>query len=150
MAVQIHAIGKDFNMDSLPEVQEFIKAEVEHVIDEVVSQDDMESMIVASLIKRFRGSLDATVSRYKEEFEFMENELRLLRRTKTETEAQLFDAQVQIDKMQGTIDNMEGSIEGIITKGRDIQKVGKFADSLRDTITQMINIEQPNEVKETL
>jgi hypothetical protein len=80
----------------------------------------------------------------------MENELRLLRRTKTETEAQLFDAQVQIDKMQGTIDNMEGSIEGIITKGRDIQKVGKFADSLRDTITQMINIEQPNEVKETL
>jgi len=150
MAIQIHGIGEDFDMDSLPSVQGYIKSEVEHVIDEVVSQEDVESMIVASLTKKFRSSLDATVNRYKEEFDFMENELRLLRRTKKETEDQLFEAQVQIDKMQGTVDKMDDSIAGIVTQGKDIQKVGKFADSLRDTITQMINIEQPSEVQETL
>ena len=149
MGIKINAVGKDFNMDSLPEVQKFIKAEVEHSIDEVITQDDIESMLVSAIANRIRKSLDPVVSSYKSEVEGLKGEIMILRKTSHHTERLVTEALLNVENMNEELADLQNKIEGTFKYANKINKVGDFAQNLSVALAAALDI-QPQQTKEKL
>jgi len=132
------------------EVDEFVQQEINHHVDVIVGAEEVEPMIVKAIAAKIKKSLDPVIKHYQDEYNHMTGELSILRRSKEQTESKLNEAYVKVEKMEDQINLMQDTIDTIINQGKDIKEVGNFANSLRETIVQMVTMDSTTNQEETL
>jgi len=132
------------------QVDEFVQQEINHHVDVIVGAEEVEPMIVKAIAGKIKKSLDPVIKHHKDEYTYMTNELNILRRSKEQTESKLNEAYVKVEKMEDQISLMQDNLDAIVSQAKEIKKVGEFANSLKDTIVQMVAMDATPKQEETL